>query len=487
MIFDLRNISLSSTSVAPGAAELSGPTVGDAPCFRPASESLDPACGRRLEPRSSHGPQSSHSPQPSHNPWRRRVCIGLILAGAVWGSHGAPLTAQQPVAEEPTTVAQPAAEAATDESSTTAPTEVAVETPPPPPPPAAPSLPVPPHPLALPRYESSGLDGFFHIQLDSGQAYLNERLDNPPLRSRRLDQNISREIGLATGMSIGDLLLGPIRNGDGSLKAALLVETATGYVAFLDDIGRDSKLGAITVAIDRPFQSLAADDRGASLLMRRDSSGRTEGAYLYHATSGRAVYLDGLRKLDPAGAVTATVPWPTLGQRAATVALQSPREETLGYWLGDPSTGESYRVSLNRGAPTRISTRKLTVNLFDAIAGRGPHATYDPLVAVGLEDRNGETRHIFLLSVGSGEMAVWFDVAGNGGSPSIVKLTRNLYDVLGSEPAPVPRTIEAIPQVGGDGVDGVYLLDSVTRRVVLVGDLTQPSGATLASYGDFGG
>ncbi len=470
MIFDLRNIPHFSPSVAPKGTELGGLSAADAQrsVFDP--EPLGAAEDGRFEPR--------HHSKPS----RRHLLIGLLLACSAWGGPATTVIAQEPATGDQAAVAEPASPPG-EEVPAAAPAEV-VDTPPPPP---VPNLPVPPHPLALPQFESSAVDGFFHIQLDSGQVYLSSRLDNPPVRSRRLDQNISREIGLATGMSIGDLLLGPIRNGDGSLRAALLVETATGYVAFLDDIGRDSKLGTITVAIDRPFKALAADDRGASLLMRRDSSGRTEGAYLYHATSGRAVYLDGLRKLDPAGAVTATVPWPTLGQRAAAVPLQSAREETLGYWLADPSTGESYRVSVSRGAPARIATRKLTTNLFDAIAGRGPHATYAPLVAVGLEDRNGETRHIFLLSVGSGEMAVWFDVAGNGGSPRIVKLARNLYDVLGREPASVPRTIEAMPQVSPGGVDGVYLLDSVTRSVILAGSLTQPGGATLSSYGTFGG
>ena len=476
MTFDLRNRSQSPPSAVANPSGAGASTAADAIPIRPPS-------------RTSLG-------RPTRSPRRALICC--LLASLPWASQAPTLTAQEPAsttdaasAVDPAT----AADVGTTEAGTATTGETAQSADPPvedvAAPPAAvapaPSLPVPPHPLALPSYGSSRLDGFFHIRLDSGDVYFTDRLDGPPVRSRRLSQNITQEIGLATGMSIGDLLIGPIRDNDGSLKAAVLVEAATGYVAFLDDIGRDSKLGTISVAIDRPFQALAADDRGAALLMRRDSSGRTVGAYLYHGPSGRALYLDGLRKLDPAGQVTATVPWPTLSGRAAAVALQSSREETIGYWLGDPTSGVSYRVSLSRDSPTRIGTRKLTANLFESIAGRGPHATYEPLVAVGLEDRSGETRHIFLLAVSSGEMAVWLDVAGDGGAPRLVKLPRNLYEVLGRQPVPVPRTIEAVPRLGDNGVDGVYLLDSVTRGIILAGNLTQPGNATLSHYGTFGG
>lgn len=360
---------------------------------------------------------------------------------------------------------------------------VAAATAAPPPPPA---IPVPPHPLTLPRFGSSDVDSFFHINLKTGDTYLTDGLDGPPLRTRRLGQNISREIGLATGMSIGDLLLGPIRNGDGSLKAAILVESSTGYVAFLDDIGRGGNLGTISVAVDRPFQTLANTDRSLSLLMRRDSSGRTTGAYLYQATSGRALYLGGLRKLDPTAAVVATVPWPTLSRRATAVEIQSSREETTGYWIADPATGDNYRINLSRDAPARLTGSKLTVNIYDAIAKEGPHATYDPLVALGIEDRSDRTRHLFLLSVKSGEIAIWYDIAGDDGRPRLARLSRNLYDVLGREPAQTPRTIAAFPKLGDNGVEGIYLLDSVTRGVILIADLDQPSTVTLSHLGPFG-
>lgn len=345
----------------------------------------------------------------------------------------------------------------------------------------------PSHALAMPRFESNSSDAFFHINLASGDSYLTDRLDAPPPRTRLLTQNISREIGLSTGMSIGDLLLAPIRNGDGSLRAAILVESSTGYVAYFDEPGRGSKLGELTVAVGRPFEPLANNDRSLTLLPRRDASGRTEGAYLYQATTGKTLYLGGLRKLEPDGQVQATSPWPTLSFRAVAVPLLSPREQTLGYWVADPTTGDNHRVSVSRNNPTQISSRQDPTKIFDAFSGKGPHSTYAPLVALGIEDRDDHTRSIFLLAVSSGEMAIWYGIDNQSGAPRLVKLGRNLYDVLGNEPAPVPRTLTALPRLSDDGVVGIYLLDSYTRNIVLVSSLDQPGAVTLSVYGKFGG
>ena len=142
--------------------------------------------------------------------------------------------------------------------------------------------------LTLPRFGSGDQpDVFLYFDHSGGTGYLLEGLRRSPtqLRGQRLADNLFQQIGRSAsqGAIHGELMLMPIFSGS-SVRDALFVETSTGYVAYLDEFGKNGKLGNLVTVIGRPYGPLAAGDGNFALLQRRDSSGKTDGAYLYHGT-----------------------------------------------------------------------------------------------------------------------------------------------------------------------------------------------------------
>ena len=339
---------------------------------------------------------------------------------------------------------------------------------------------------AVTDYSGSSTDGFFHLDLGNGGVYYVDRLENNLVRTRLLGQNAFSEIGRPTdqGAWLGEILLGPIRAADGSLQAVLFVESSTGYVAFFDEPGRGSLLGKISTAIGRPFEPIASGDRHFALLMRRAGSGRTEGAYLYHGPTGRTLHLDGLRKLEPDGAVVELAAWPQIAGPVSTASLQNSREETIAYLLADPTTGVLHRVNLV-STPSRVSLRPSILNLFDAFDGEAPHPVANRLALVGLQDDSDATRGVFVADAGSGEIAVIDGIEGN--APVVRRLGQNLYDVLGREVSTLPRSLALVPGDSGGETETVYVIDSLTRQVVRVENPSQPGAVLLRNLGRIGG
>lgn len=351
---------------------------------------------------------------------------------------------------------------------------------------AAPSTAQSPHGVeAIPNYEGSDVDSLFYLDLGDGSTHRVDRLDSPPPRGRRLQQNVFSEIGRPTDQAAGrgEILLGPIRDASGSLQAVLFVESSTGYVAFFDEPGRGSLFGSISTAIGRPFEPIAAPDRHYALLMRRGNGGRTEGAYLYHGPSGTALHLDGLRKLEPDGAVVQTPPWPTISGQIAAAEIQSSREVTLGYLLVDIATGTLHRVNLVN-PPDRISIRPYSEGLYDTLNAEPNHSTNHRLSAVGLQGDNGATESVFFIDAASGAMGVMLGVEGS--ATVLQAIPRNLYDVLGQEVSPSPRSFTLVPADDGDETTGVYVIDSLSRQVVLVDNPEQPGATLLRPLGTLG-
>lgn len=203
----------------------------------------------------------------------------------------------------------------------------------------------------------------------------------------------------------GEILLAPIRAADGSTRAAIFVETSTGYLALLDQVGRNNQLGTISVAIGRPFEPIASMDGNYALLMRRDSAGRTEGAYLYHATSGRGFYYGGLRKLETDVTAAAVADLPQLSGRVAAAPIQSSREQTRSYLLADGGNGELYFADLS-GNAARFAIRKSALNLSTVFAQPGSHQSPQRFVAVPILANDDHTQHVLIVDVTSGAMAL---------------------------------------------------------------------------------
>jgi hypothetical protein len=331
----------------------------------------------------------------------------------------------------------------------------------------------------LPIFDGGGTDSFLQLDLGDGDGHLYDRLDRgrpSEIRRRFLEQNLFRQIGRPTDQPAiaGEFLLGPIVDSGGVSRAAFCVETTTGWVAILEDVGRGDELGKISTALGRPFEGLATQDGNYALLMRRDSSGRTDGAYLYHATTGRGRYYGGLRKLETAPPEVTVGPLPQLAGRVAAAPLLS-REQTVGYLVLDGGNGDLYFLDLAND-PSRIAARKSQLNLSEVFSEPGPHPTPQRFVAVPIEDDDEITRQLFVLDVSNGEIAVLSNLDPRGAAvPSYQKSPRKLYDVLREQPSEEPRVIATVPARAGNGeVEGLYLVDSRTRAVVYV---DQPGSA----------
>ncbi len=325
--------------------------------------------------------------------------------------------------------------------------------------------------VALPLY-AGGTESFISLDLGSGACSLTDRLKSDPrrIRARGLGQNLFTEIGRPTDQPAfaGEILLAPILGGDGSTRAAMFVETSTGYVAFLDGVGRGNRLGEISVGLGRPFEPIASMDGNYALLMRRDSAGRTDGAYLYHATTGRGFYYGGLRKLETVVEVAAVEGLPQLTGRVAAAAVQTTREQTVSYLIADGGSGELTFFDLSTSSPARIAVRKSPLSLTEVFPQPGPHPTPQRFVAVPILADDDRTRHVLIVDASSGALAL---VEGVDRQPVLRALRPNLYTTIGGDSRPGEatgqRVVTAVPGVASNGrTGGVWLVDSLTGAVV---------------------
>jgi len=334
---------------------------------------------------------------------------------------------------------------------------------------------------ALPQDSTSGTNDFYTLDLANGSMQHVDRLRRDPLRirARRLRQNLFQEIGrpIAQPAGVGEILIEPIRSSDMSARSALFVETSTGYAAYFDQLGKNDVFGRIVTLIGRPFESLAATDGRFALLMRHDGNGRTEGAYLYHASSGRAAFLNGIVKLDPDVTATAVPGFPKLAGHPAIVELQV-SERTTGYLIIDSADGSLRFLDLSDSG--RLSARDGTVSMFPTFAAETTTPTAARFVAAPVRNSNETTTHALFVDVTTGSLAVLEGLEDTATRPSFTLLTANVYRAIGASAGSGPRAVAAVAGRSADGkTAGVWLVDSVSRAIVFAQSLETPGSATV--------
>lgn len=325
-------------------------------------------------------------------------------------------------------------------------------------------------------------DEYFSISLDNGSGRVVDRLERNPLalRWRTLAENLFRVIGRGTDQAAtaGEIFFAPITSGAGSVRAALYVETPIGYAAYFENPGRGGRLGDVVTLTTRPFEAIAASDRNFALLMRRDAAGRTEGAYLYHATTGKALYMDGLRKLEiTPGVRRVTSPLPALAGRVAAAPLFAGSERTASYLVVDPASGEIHFLDLS-GAVQQISSRKSDLDLYDVFPREGGHASPRRFLAVPVNESLSQTRHVLLLDAVSGQTALLVNVTASGAAAALVAAApvERWFASDGGE-----RVFSAVPRVTGSGTTiGVWVIDSQTGNTVYVDHPDQGGDMTVS-------
>lgn len=332
--------------------------------------------------------------------------------------------------------------------------------------------------ITLPRFASSDQpDVFLYFDHNNGGGYVIEGLRRAPtqLRSQRLADNLFQQIGRSAGQGAihGEILLMPIFASSGTVRDALFVETSTGYVAYLDEFAKNEKLGTLVTVIGRPFGPLAAGDGNFVLLHRRDSSGKTDGAYLYHGTTGKAIYINGLAKLTPDLKGVSTVELPKFAGRFAAAEIIS-GDATVSYLLVDATTGKVSFLDVS-GSPERLAVRQSPIDLLASFTADKLNPSLQRFVVEPLQE-NGTTRAVLIVDVASGGVALIDEPLGQA---RLRILPPNVYNVVRPMAGDVPRTFATVR----NGTNGVWLIDSLSGGLSYIASPLEPAELRISTVG----
>lgn len=333
--------------------------------------------------------------------------------------------------------------------------------------------------FTLPRFGGGDQpEVFLYFDHTSGGGYLLEGLRRAPtqLRGGRLADNLFNLIGRAPNQPAihGELLLLPIFSSSNTVRDALFVETSTGYVAYLDEFGKNGKLGTLVTVIGRPFGPLAAGDGNYALLQHRDSSGKTDGAYLYHGTTGNAIYIGGISKLPTDLKGLSTVELPKFEGRFGAAEILS-GGGTAGYLLVDANTGKVSFLDLVSGAPERLAVRSIGLDFLTAFAADKLNPSLQRFVLEPLQ-QDGTTRSVLVIDVASGQIGLIDEPLGQ---PRLRILPQNVYSVLRPGAGDVPRTFATVR----NGSDGIWLLDSLSASLLYISSPLVPAETRIQTVG----
>ncbi len=334
--------------------------------------------------------------------------------------------------------------------------------------------------VALPHDSTSGTDAYYYLDLGSGTLTLVDQLRRDPvqLRVQRLRQNVFGEIGRPADQpaGAGEVLLAEVHSAPRNARSALFVETSTGYVAYYDQLGKGGAFGKIVTVIGRPFAPLAAADGNFALLMRHNSNGRTAGAFLYHAGSGRGFYLRIPSKLGPDASVSSATGFPRLTGLVSAAELQT-LDQTTGYLVADAADGSLRYLDLNGD---NVTVRDSSVGLFPTLSAEAASPEGRRFTAVSIRNARETTTHVLFVDVATGDLAILAGVTDSSQRPVMRKLAANLYSVLGTNVGDGWRVIAAVPGVAANGAtSGIWLIDSLTRLAAFVDNLETPGSATV--------
>ncbi|MEM9558569.1 MAG: hypothetical protein AAGC60_30230 [Acidobacteriota bacterium] len=337
--------------------------------------------------------------------------------------------------------------------------------------------------LVLPRYQSGGgADEMLYFDLGSGNGYHADSLRREPERIRveRVDQNLFDLIGRPRDQParVGEIFLHPLYAPNGSVRSALFVESSTGYVAYFEEIGRRGTLDTMKTLISRPFESLATEDGNYALLGRRSSSGETIGAYLYHATTGRASYVGALDELDIDPPTTSIDGLPAFDGRVAAAPVLDD-EETIAYAVVDGGSGRFFYLDLERGRTSALRERTTELDLVAAFASDDElQPTARRFVLAPIVDADATTQAILVVDAATGGLGLIEEL--EAARPFLRVLPRNLYDVLRDGSSTEPRALSIVVGGAANGAtDGLWLLDNLTGGIVYLSNPTEPSDLRL--------
>jgi hypothetical protein len=284
-------------------------------------------------------------------------------------------------------------------------------------------------------------------------------------------------VGTGTGAGIvvnGQVLIGPVRRGNGMVHALFLVDTTTGRMGYITHLDSRSYEGRLRQVKGNPAGEMASDDGNYALVMHQDPSGKTDGAILYHGTTGKSAFFYGAGNLRPELKPMPTSPLPATGGGVSSLEIVAGSEATDAMLLLDPNSGSLNYVTMpNKQKAWEFQTRKLPQNLYDIFPEEAPVETPNRFVLVPLTSGSGATERALIIDVGTGGIAL-IDKLRKTKKLSIKPLNNNIYMRLRKQ-VDQPRVITAVPKLDGTGAtEGAWLFDSVTGRIIFLSELRDP-------------
>ena len=256
--------------------------------------------------------------------------------------------------------------------------------------------------LAVPRYEADeSTAGAFVIDLGDGSAEFVDRVKvaESTVRRRAMNHNIFAALGRSTDdpANPGEILAGEIRSTSGAVLGLFLVDTSTGAVAYLDDLVNEPHRAILRRVNGRPAEAIASNDGNFALVMRRGGSGATEGAYLYHATTGECVYFNQVNKMAPDPTVRFINGMPEIEGRVAAIGLQGGGEATTHALLVEEASGAIYLVGGLERDPNEVAVVRQQLGLFEFFPPSPEVASSQRFILVPGFSDNGATGAVFVV------------------------------------------------------------------------------------------
>jgi len=332
--------------------------------------------------------------------------------------------------------------------------------------------------LAIPRYRADeSTAGAWVIDLSDGSAAFVDRvgIDGSSYRRRSMNLNVFAVLGRQKDRPAapGEILAGEIRTRAGAVTGLFLVETSTGAAAYLADLEKEPYRATYRPVNGRPAAAIASGDGNFALVMRRDSTGGTDGAYLYHATSGQCVYFAHVGEMQPDPVVQFTSNLPKMEGRVAALPLQNGGEATPEGLLIDESTGILFRVSGLERDPLRLTTARQSLGLFEFFPESPSWDASSRFVLVPGFSDNGAADAVFVVDAGTGRMAVLKDVR-SGRAMHLIGSTR-ILEVSPDSSASGGVALAAVPKVGGSGTtDGAWVFDADGDEILVLENVRGP-------------
>lgn len=327
------------------------------------------------------------------------------------------------------------------------------------------------------QYEDGDPESVVVFDLENGRGELLDRLQRDPrqLRRRPLESNLFTLFGRPTDQPArpGEIFFQPLFDGGGDLRSVLYVETPIGYAAYLGPV-KGNRFEEITTLTLRPFESIAATDGQFVLLPRQARSGETIGVVLYHATTGRALYLAGLDELEISPEVRPVEGLPSLGRGVAAASLHAGSRATASYLVLSSGSGKIVFFDTDANRPEILSPRESTVDL--AAAFPAPEGEARRILALAIHDNAKETPRVFLADPASGRIAVLDDVLGD--TPTMKPASLDLGAWLAGSPG--PHHLAALPDVRRGETIGLWLFDNVTQSILYIENPGSPAEMTAS-------